>query len=111
MLRIPSLTSTQLRELYHWQRAGDPQVARRAQFVLWSAHGWPVPVLAGAFGCCRRTVRRWLHAFLSTGLAGLQAPHAVRRAREPAAVPDSATDPEASVTGRSAGTGGAILGP
>ena len=90
MLRIASLTSAQQREVQQWQRRADPCLARRAEFVLWSARGWSVPALAHAFGCCRRAVRRWLHAFLSTGLAGLQ-PHAVRRAREPAAVPDSAT--------------------
>jgi hypothetical protein len=85
--------------LHRWQRAGHPPVARRALFVLWSARGWSVPALARAFGCCRRTVRRCLHAFLSTGLAGLQASHAARRAREPATVPDCATDPEASLAG------------
>lgn len=90
MLRIAALTPAQQRELPHWQRGGDRGLARRAQFVLWSARGWSVPALARAFGCCRRVVRRCLHAFLSTGLVGLQ-PHAVRRAREPAAVPDSAT--------------------
>lgn len=98
MLRIASLTPAQQRELRHWQLGSDPRLARRAQFVLWSARGWSVPALAHAFGCCRRTVRRWLHAFLRTGFAGLLTPHAVRRARESAAGPDSARDPEASAT-------------
>jgi len=30
-----------------------------------------VPALAHALGCCRRTVRRWSHAFLDAGLTGL----------------------------------------
>ena len=72
MLRIPALTPAQHRELHHWQRGGDRGLARRAQFVRWSARGWSVPALAQVFGCCRRTVRRWLHAFRATGLAGLQ---------------------------------------
>jgi hypothetical protein len=71
MLRIPALTPAQQRALRHWQAGGDPRLARRAQFVLWSARGWSVPALAHAFGCCRRAVRRWLHAFLDAGLVGL----------------------------------------
>jgi hypothetical protein len=30
-----------------------------------------VPALAHALGCCRRTVRRWVQAFLGAGLTGL----------------------------------------
>lgn len=71
MLRILSLTPAQQRELRRWQHGSDFQLARRAQFVLWSARGWSVPALACTMGCCRRTVRRWLHAFLDAGLAGL----------------------------------------
>ena len=91
MLRITSLTPAQQQALRQWQHGTDPYLARRAQFVLWSTCGWSVPALARAFGCCRRTVRRWLHAFLRTALTGLQN-HAVRRTREPAMVQDSATD-------------------
>lgn len=72
MLRTPPLTPAQQRELRHWQDGADPRLARRAQVVLWSAPGWSVPALAHALACCRRTVRRWLHAFLASGLAGLQ---------------------------------------
>src|SRR5258706_7640415 len=43
---------------------------RRAQFVLWAARGRSVPALAHALGCCRRTVRRWSHAFLDADLTG-----------------------------------------
>lgn len=71
MLQIPSLTPAQQRELRRWQHGSDFHLARRAQFVLWSARGWSVPALACTMGCCRRTVRRWLHAFLDAGLAGL----------------------------------------
>ena len=30
-----------------------------------------MPALAHALGCCRRTVRRWSHAFPDAGLTGL----------------------------------------
>jgi hypothetical protein len=85
MLRIPSLTPAQQRELRQWQDGADPHLARRAQFVLWSARGWSVPALAHVLGCCRRTVRRWLQAFLDVGLAGLQGAsrgHSRRSAKE-----------------------------
>jgi hypothetical protein len=98
MLRIPSLTPAQQRELQHWQLGGDPRLARRAQLVLWSARGWSVPALARVVGCCRRTVRRWLHAFLSAGLAGLNS-RPGPRTQPPVAAPDSAMTPEASATG------------
>jgi Homeodomain-like domain-containing protein len=71
MLRIPSLTPAQHRELRRWQCGGDQPLARRAQVVLWSARGWSVPALAHVLRCCRRTVRRWVHAFLDDGLLGL----------------------------------------
>jgi Homeodomain-like domain len=98
MLRIPSLTPVQQRESRHWLGSGDPHLARRAQFVLWSARGWSVPALAHALGCCRRTVRRWLHAFLAAGLAGLNS-RLGSRANPPVAAPDSAMTPDASATG------------
>ena len=71
MLRILSLVPAQHRELQHWQTGDDPQLARRAQVILWSARGWSVPALAHALGCCRQTVRRWVQAFLGAGLTGL----------------------------------------
>ena len=39
--------------------------------ILLSATGWSVPAIAQALGCCRRTVRRWMHAFQREGLLGL----------------------------------------
>ncbi len=71
MLRIRSLSPAQQRELQHWQSSDNPLLARRAQIVLWSARGWSVPALAHVLGCCRRTVRRWLHAYLDAALVGL----------------------------------------
>jgi hypothetical protein len=71
MLRIPALTPAQQRELRQWQSGDYPRLARRAQVVLWSARSWSVPAPAHVLGCCRRTVRRWPHAFLDVGLVGL----------------------------------------
>jgi hypothetical protein len=98
MLRIPSLTPAQQRELRHWQRGSDSRLARRAQLVLWSARGWSVPALSRVVGCCRRTVRRWLHAFLADGLAGLQGRPGPGTEQQGAAV-DSATTSEATASG------------
>ncbi len=97
MLRIPSLTPAQRRELRRWQVGGDLHRARRAQVVLWSARGWSVPALAHALGCCRRTVRRWVHAFLDAGLTGLLGRLVDRRSRH-GSTADSAigSDPPAT---------------
>ena len=70
MLYISSLSDPVRRPLQHWSQ-DRPPLAQRAQLVLWSARGWSVPALAPVFPCCRRTVRRWLHAFLEQGLPGL----------------------------------------
>jgi Homeodomain-like domain len=98
MLRIPSLTPAQERELRRWQHDDDPRLARRARLVLWSAVGWSVPALARVVGCCRRMVRHWLHAFLSAGLAGLNR-RSGPRTQPPVAAPHSAMAPEAAATG------------
>ncbi|HEV2460225.1 MAG TPA: helix-turn-helix domain-containing protein, partial [Ktedonobacterales bacterium] len=82
----------------HWQHGTDPRLARGAQFVLWAARGWSAPALARVVGCCRRTVRHWLRAFLSAGLAGLNS-RSGPRAKRPVATPDSAMTREAAATG------------
>jgi Helix-turn-helix domain len=76
----------------------DAPLVRRVRLMLWAARGWSVPALSPFFGCCcRRTVRRWLHAFLPAGLAELQ-----RRqgpGTKPAGpAPDSAPPPMAPAT-------------
>jgi hypothetical protein len=50
MLWIQSLSPAQQRELHDWQSSDDLLLARRAQFVLWSARGWSVPALARVVG-------------------------------------------------------------
>jgi hypothetical protein len=72
MLRIAPLSRQDQRTLRQWQDQAHPRLAQRARLILWAAQGWSVPALARVFHCCRRTVRRWVHAFLDQGLAGLQ---------------------------------------
>jgi hypothetical protein len=98
MLRIRSLSPAQQRELRYWQSGNDPSLARRARFVLWSARGWSVPALAHALGCCRRTVRRWVHAFLDAGLVGLLGRSAEPRASRRGPMTDSASGPNPPAT-------------
>lgn len=71
MLYIRSLTSPEQRVLRQVQHHATTSLAGRARMVLLSASGWSVPAIAGLIHCCRRTVRKWLHAFLEQGLAGL----------------------------------------
>ncbi len=71
MLYIRSLTSPEQRVLRQGQHHATTRLARRARMVLLSANGWSVPAIAALIHCCRRTVRKWLHAFLEQGLAGL----------------------------------------
>jgi len=71
MLYIRSLTATEERTLRQLQRRATATLAQRARMVFLSADGWSVPAISQLIGCCRRTVRRWLHAFMQHGLAGL----------------------------------------
>ena len=58
--------------------------------------GWSVPALAHALGCRRRTVRRWLHAFLDAGLVGLLGRSAAPLERRDRPMADSAIAPPPS---------------
>src|SRR6266567_9489612 len=71
MLYIRSLTATEQGLLRQRQRTAPALIASRARMILLSVDGWSVPAIAQLIGCCRRTVRRWLHAFMQQGLAGL----------------------------------------
>jgi transposase len=61
---------------------------RRAQIVLASARGEPVPAIARRLGCGEQTVRNAIHAFNATGVAALQpgspVPRTVRSALDAA---------------------------
>ncbi len=71
MLYIRSLTATERGLLQQRQRTVPAQIASRARMILLSADGWSVPAITTLLGCCRRIVRKWLHAFTEHGLAGL----------------------------------------
>jgi hypothetical protein len=71
MLYIRSLTATEQGLLRQRQRTVPANIASRARMILLSADGWSVPAIAILLACCRRTVRKWLHAFAEHGLAGL----------------------------------------
>ena len=83
MLYVRSLTTPEQRELRRLRREGQTTLALRAHLVLLSAAGWSVPAIAASLGCCRRTVRSWIHRFTRMGLAAL-VPRVVQRV--PAAV-------------------------
>jgi hypothetical protein len=70
MLYVRPLAPPEQRALRQLQR-GAPYLAQRARMLLWSAAGWSVPAIAQALGCCRRTVRAWIHAFQREGLRGI----------------------------------------
>ncbi len=71
MLYVRSLTAAQQGALRQLLRHGRIHLVHRAQIVLLSDSGWSVPAIAQALGCCRRTVRAWIHAFRRGGLGQL----------------------------------------
>ena len=90
MLYIRSLTATEQRTLRQLQGRATATLAQRARMVFLSSDGWSVPALAKLIGCCRRTVRKWLHAFIEHGLAGLLGKAVGRPARVASSSPLSA---------------------
>ena len=91
MLYISSLTSTEERALRQLQRRATAPLALRARMVFLSADGWSVPAIAEIIHCCRRTVRKWLHAFMEHGLVGLVGKAVGRPAQLTSSSPLSAT--------------------
>jgi transposase len=65
------LTPTQERELRTLSRQAVGRVALRAQMVLLSGRGCPVPQIALIHGCGEDVVRTWLHRYQRHGIAGL----------------------------------------
>jgi transposase len=65
-------------------RASDAFTLRRAQIILASARGEPVPTVARRVGCSEQTVRNAIHAFNRSGPAALRPgssrPHTIRSA-------------------------------
>lgn len=65
------LTDAQRRELHTLSRQAVGRVALRAQMVLLSGRGCPVPQIALIHGCGEDVVRTWLHRYQRHGIAGL----------------------------------------
>jgi len=82
MLYVTQLSSTDRRALQRLTQRGPTRVAFHAQLLLSSATGLAVPEIAELFGCCRRTVRYWIHRFQAEGLRCLL-PSACSAAAEP----------------------------
>lgn len=68
-------------------RAADPFVLRRAQILLASARGEPVPAIARHLSCNAQTVRNAIHAFNQRGLAALCKGSAIAHTRPHTAFP------------------------
>jgi transposase len=65
------LTDEQRAELEQVSRQAVGRVALRAQMVLLSDRGHPVPQIAAIQGCGQDVVRGWLHRYRDHGVAGL----------------------------------------
>jgi transposase len=70
MLQL-TLTPTQEHELHIVSRQAIGRVALRAQMVLLSGRGCPVPQIALIHGCGEDVVRGWLHRYQRLGVVGL----------------------------------------
>jgi transposase len=66
-----TLTAEQERELHAVSRQAVGRVALRAQMVLLSGRGCPVPQIALIHGCGEDVVRTWLHRYQRHGVSGL----------------------------------------
>lgn len=66
------LTDEQRTELEQVSRQSVGRVAMRAQMVLLSDRGYPVPFIAVIHNCGCDVVRTWLHRYEREGVSGLQ---------------------------------------
>jgi hypothetical protein len=83
MLYVTPLSTDDCRALQRLLRRGSPRIALHANCILASATGLAVPEIARLFGCCRRTVRLWIHRFQTAGMRCLL-PSERRAVAEPA---------------------------
>jgi Winged helix-turn helix len=84
MLYITQRSPTDRRALQRLTQRGPTSVAFHARLILSSATGLTVPAIAELFGCCRRTVRFWIHRFQAEELRCLL-PYEHRDSAEPPA--------------------------
>jgi hypothetical protein len=103
MLFVRPLSAEDRRALRRLVRYRRPPLSFRARVLVLSDDGLSVPAIARMLGCCRRTVRRWIHAYHSCGLAG-----AIGRLR---GRPPSKEEEEAPVSAMSASSRPARLVP
>jgi transposase len=73
-LYVRTLTNDERRQLEADRRTADAFRMRRAPMVLASARGLSPQPIAQLVGGCVQTVRNVIHAFHTTGLAGLSKP-------------------------------------
>ncbi len=66
------LSDEQRRELEQVSRQAVGRVALRAQMVLLSDRGYPVPFIAEIHACGMDVVRHWLHRYEEAGVKGLE---------------------------------------
>lgn len=78
------LSDEQREELERVSRQAVGRVALRAQMVLLSDRGYPVPFIAVIHECGSDVVRNWLHRYQREGVAGLEdEPRAGRPRKDP----------------------------
>src|SRR5215813_1104227 len=70
MIRI-ALTPEETSQLAPTRRSRRAQVAERCRYVLLNAQGWSVPQIAQRYERNAHTIRKWLKAYHTQGLAGL----------------------------------------
>ena len=101
MLYVTQLSPTDQRALQRLTQGSQPRVAFHARLILSSATGLAVPDIARLFGCCRRTVRLWIHRFATGGLRSVlpfERPAAAESAPTSAMSPPPAEAPGRSVS-------------
>ena len=69
MLRL--VLSPEEHALLEQTRRTRPQLAERCHYILLNAQGWSVPQIARRLDRNEHTIRTWLKAYRSAGLAGL----------------------------------------
>jgi transposase len=89
-VHLPDETARQLERVF--REATDRRLRDRIQIILMAHRGRPHGQIAADLGISRRTVPRWLNAYLDRGLAGLTPRKAKgAKAKVPATLADEVT--------------------
>ena len=90
MIRL--VLSTEEHALLEQTRRTRPQLAERCHYILLNAQGWSVPQIARRLDRNEPTIRTWLKAYRSAGLAGLHnTPQPGRLPRKASTSPSSSS--------------------